>query len=207
MAVIENVQIAGVEPAQGKRGTYWKIRYGNDQIIMVFDASQRDAATALIGQYADIETQQNGQYQNFVAIRPTAGTAPAQAAQPATGGRGKDPEVESRIVRQSSMATAFRFVGHLYSGAGPEALGEAKGVALALAKELFGHAFGSPQTASQSVTEASEAVQPVVHVQPQQGLTAEQVVAEAQAAFGPDVVVQGAPNVAQGAPPTNTPKW
>ena len=103
---------------------------------------------------AQVDVRQNGQYTNYniVAVRSANGVgpatlplAPAISPVPVNTGRGRDPEVEARIVRQSSMATAFKFIGALYTGAGPEALEEARGKAVELAKHLFGHAMGKPE--------------------------------------------------------------
>jgi len=68
---------------------------------------------------------------------------------------GMDPKRESRIVKQSSMATAFNFIGHLFDGAGPEAQEEAEAAAMALAKRLYVQVLGGPQTLDDEIVDAA----------------------------------------------------
>jgi len=84
---------------------------------------------------------------------------PMAAPAPASGPK-MDPERESRIVKQSSMATAFNFVGSLYEGAGPEAMEEAEAAALALAKRLYVQVLGPPQTLDDEIVESLVQAQP-----------------------------------------------
>jgi len=60
---------------------------------------------------------------------------------------------EARIVKQSSMASAFNFVGHLFDGAGPEAMEEAEAAAMGLAKRLYVQVLGGPQTLDDEIVE------------------------------------------------------
>jgi len=60
---------------------------------------------------------------------------------------------EARIVKQSSMATAFNFIGHLFDGAGPEAVEEAEAAAMELAKRLYVQVLGGPQTLDDEIVE------------------------------------------------------
>jgi len=68
-------------------------------------------------------------------------------------------EREAKIVKQSSMATAFNFVGQLWQGAGPEAMEAAEEQAMALAKRMYVQVMGGPQTLDDEVIEALVAPQ------------------------------------------------
>jgi len=124
-----------------------------------------------------VKPSQDGQYMNYYldGILDGAGQVPGQI--PMAGGqqggvpmqpqipvqpgipmaapaaRGMDPQREARIVKQSSMATAFNFVGHLFDGAGPEAMEEAEQAALGLAKRLYVQVLGAPQTLDDEIVE------------------------------------------------------
>jgi len=83
---------------------------------------------------------------------PVQPSAPPVAIPMASGGM--SPEREAKIVKQSSMATAFNFIGHLYEGAGPEALEEAEARAMELAKRLYVQVLGPPQTLDDEIVES-----------------------------------------------------
>lgn len=119
---------------------------------------------------------------------PTNVAAPPAAAAPGIpitqgGGRQRDPEVEQRIVRQSSLATAFNFVGSLFEGVGPEGYEQAKEMALGLAREVF-H-IGYFGTAMQDGAVPAE--QPVVPAEQTPAAVADAV----NVAAGAEVVQQG----------------
>jgi len=76
-------------------------------------------------------------------------------ASPSSGPRPVDWAREARIVKQSSMATSFNFVGHLFDGAGPEAAEEAEALAMALAKRLYVQVLGGPQTLDDEIVDAA----------------------------------------------------
>ena len=141
----------------------YEVALSDGTTYTTFDNALAAQAQSLQGQdiQAQVDVRQNGQYTNYniIALRPSLGAvqvttstglplAPAISPVPVNTGRGRDPQTEARIVRQSSLATAFKFIGHVYTGAGEEALAEAKAHALELAKELFGHAMGKPTEAT-----------------------------------------------------------
>ena len=162
--------------------TYWDVAFSDGQRYRAWDNALAQAANALVGQQATlgVDITQNGQYTNYNLRTVNAANgvlpgAPAPLPTPAPQqGRGRDPEVEARIVRQSSMATAFNFVGHVLSGSGE--YDNAKETALALAKELFGHAFhGGGADKGQTPQQPSE------------------VAAQVNTVLGTEAVTQGAP--------------
>jgi len=184
------LNVAGRSTKTGK--TVYDISFSDGVVYSTFDNALATQAQGLQGQPVVIngEVRQNGQYtnHNLIAIRAAAGglvagpgaspSLPLGASiipiAPATQGRGRDPEVEARIVRQSSMATAFNFVGHVLSGSGE--YDNAKETALALAKELFGHAFhGGGADKGQTPQQPSE------------------VAAQVNTVLGTEAVTQGAP--------------
>jgi hypothetical protein len=67
--------------------------------------------------------------------------------------KGMDPLREARIVKQSSMATAFNFMAHLFDGAGPETAEEAEQRAMDLAKRLYAQVMGAAQTLDDEIVE------------------------------------------------------
>lgn len=71
---------------------------------------------------------------------------------------GMSPEREQKIVKQSSFATAAHLVGHVFAGAGPEALPEAEGHVLRIAKILFREVMGV--AAAAAVATPTPIVQP-----------------------------------------------
>jgi len=81
-------------------------------------------------------------------------------ASPSSGPRPVDWAREARIVKQSSMATAFNFIGHLFDGAGPEAVPEAEAAAMELAKRLYVQVLGGPQTLDDEIVEGLVAAPP-----------------------------------------------
>jgi hypothetical protein len=184
------VQVLSVGGRQTKTGkTVFEVALSDGQKYTTFNDALAQQANTLVNQAvtAQVEVSQNGQYTNYnlIAIRPSTVSSQGLPLAPAispipvnTGGGGRSPEVEQRIVRQNVIGTAFNFIAHVYTGAGEEALAEAKGHALALAKELYSHAF---------------------HGQAPTPTTAPDVAAQVNE-------VVGAPAVAVG-PPTSTPDW
>ena len=178
---MHEIQGQVLRPVQGETTSKGKIKYpvafSDGQTYVTFDAALAGQVNALVGQpvIAQVEVSQNGQYTNYNlrAIRSANGApvavapAPVPVAPAPQGGRGRDPEVEARIVRQSVMSTAFNFVGHVYTGAGPELLGEARSHAVALAKELFTLVFGGAHGANGGLTEASTPTAPAATSAPQ----------------------------------------
>jgi len=163
------LNVAGRQTKTGK--TIFEVSFSDGKVYTTFDNLLATQAQQFQGQpvQANVEVSQNGQYTNYnlKAIRAAAGGFPApanQAAQPISiapaAPQGEDPlERSARIVRQSSMATAFNFVGHVLSGSGD--IEAAKTHALALAKELFGHAFhgggaDKPQAPSEVAAQVNE---------------------------------------------------
>ena len=170
--------VLGVEARTTKTGkTLWDVSMSDGHKYTTFENGIATQAHSLSGQQvqAQVDVSQNGQYTNYklIAVRPGiantvgnitqlsgAGLPLTPAPLPVNTGRGRDPEVEARIVRQSSMATAFNFVGHILSGSGD--LEAAKTHALELAKELFGHAFhGGNADKAQTLQQPSEVAQQV----------------------------------------------
>lgn len=97
-----------------------------------------------------------GQGQPGVVPQAQGSAIPIQTQQ---GGR-RDPAVEQRIVRQNVLGTAFEFVGDLFQGTGPEGLGEAKEIALGLARELFHIAYFGTAMQDGAVPQAEAPVVP-----------------------------------------------
>jgi hypothetical protein len=142
--------VLGVEGRSVNGKTIYDVAFSDGVKYATFKQPVADAAQRLVGQpaVADVTVKQKGQYMNYYLdeIAPGAGAsqlplAPAISPIPVNTGVGRSPEVEQRIVRQNVIGTAFNFIAHVYTGAGEEALAEAKGHALALAKELYSHAF------------------------------------------------------------------
>lgn len=154
-----NVQILSVEQKPTRNGSQrYIVKLGNGQQPSTFDLTAATMAQQLIGQLADVRVEQSGQFTNLVAAAPPgqlpplavpagtplAGLPPQQAPQAGqfpvaeSYTNKRHPDETKSIVRQSSLATAFGFVGQLYAGAGPEAADEAKEAALALAREIAG---------------------------------------------------------------------
>lgn len=168
MPIIANVQLSAVEPATAKNGkTYWRLKYGDDKSITVFEYDEAEAAKRFIGEFVDIETKQDGKYENFVSISPTAGTSPAQ---PATEGfnRRTNPIDASRMCKCASLETAFAFVGAFQGN--EEAVKAALPLAVTIAKGIYEAIMGvdlekkpaeTPAEVAEQVNEAVGA--PAVH--------------------------------------------
>ena len=157
-----NAQVLGVSGRAVKTGTIYDIAMSDGNKYSTFTPELATKAQGLTGQNvtARVEITQNGNYTNYTLqdIAP-AGQLPAAAlpsgvptgntipiSVPSSGGGGgMSPERETKIVKQSLLATAFNFVGHLYTGAGPEGFPEATAQALSLAKELYGQVMGGAQ--------------------------------------------------------------
>ena len=153
-------QVLGVEGRQvnTKRGpgTVYSIKFSDGQTYDTWIGQLAGEARDLSGQtiVAEVEVVQNGQYTNY-RWNGIKGPAPAQATTVATPNQtnttagipivksngGMDPEREAKIVRQSSLATAFRFTGDLLQS-GYLAADEAEQHALALAERLYNRVFG-----------------------------------------------------------------
>ena len=146
----------------GNNKTIYDVNLSDGNTYTTFDAKLWAKVAPLIGQAvsARVAVKQNGNYTNFylndiapqgqlaATSAPVATPAPlplAPAISPASRGGGMSPEREQKIVKQSSLATAFKFVGSLYQGAGESELEAAKALAHELAKELYGHVMGEQQ--------------------------------------------------------------
>ena len=188
-------QVLGVTGRATRNGnTVYDIQFSDGNKYSTFVPELATKAQQLTGQQvtARVEVKQNGKYTNYnlediapvgqlpPLAMPVAGGTPLAAGVPMVGappqvapgipivqgGGGMPPEREARIVKQSVLATAFEFVGSIFTGAGPEALGEAKDAALSLAQELYGLVQGAP--AAQPVAEA----QPIPNDGTPQGVAA-----------------------------------
>lgn len=186
---LSGVTILGVEGSPTKTGgTRFKVKLSNGTEPSTFNQEEATKAHQLTGQVVDVRLEQSGKYTNFVAAGPV-GTLPALAlpggtaipmggttsaapgATPIPTGTSssassykRDPQVERRIVAQSSLKTALDFYGSLYTGSGPEAANEALAAAKTLAKELFDLVFivGDTEapTSAQTLTAGSPAYMP-----------------------------------------------
>lgn len=165
-----NGSVLSVTGRQTKNGkTAYDVAVSDGQTYVTFDAAVAAKASGFVGQQATIRvnTVQKGQYTNhyFEDVAPTGGL-PAQAF-PVPAGTpiavappipvappisvapyvapkygGMSLEREQKIVKQSSFATAAHLVGNIFAGAGPEALPEAEGHVLRIAKILFREVMG-----------------------------------------------------------------
>jgi hypothetical protein len=117
-----------------------------------------DGAAGQIPMAAPAPIAQGAPMVQQIPIQPSAPPVAIPMAPPGSGGM--SPEREAKIVKQSSMATAFNFVGHLFDGAGPEAMEEAEERALALAKRLYLQVLGAPQTLDDEIMEGLVASAP-----------------------------------------------
>lgn len=186
-------QVLGVTGRTTRNGkTAYDVAFSDGNTYTTFSPQLATQAQQLQGQAvsARVSVTQRGQYTNLnlEAIAPQGqlapmampvqpGTAiplptvgvPAQSAAQVAGipiqqnGRGKDPAVEQRIVRQNVLGTAFAFVGDLFQGTGPEALAEAKEIALGLARELFHIAYYGTAMQDGALPQTEQSVIPAEH--------------------------------------------
>jgi hypothetical protein len=187
-------QVLSVSGRKTQKGnTIFEVAFSDGKTYTTFDnllANQAKALEPQNGQpaplvQAQVEVSQNGQYTNYnlKAIRPAGGvtvlstpsgqvvgaSVPIPIA-PAPTGRGRDPEVEARIVRQNVLGTAFNFVAHFGDEFSDHLA--AKAAALALAKELFTHAFhGTPTTSPEVAAQVNEVLAGAVTVGAPQATT------------------------------------
>lgn len=167
----------------------YDVAFSDGNKYTTFDAALATKAQGLQGQQvtARVEVSQNGQYTNYnlrdIApigqLPPQAFPAAPGAPLPAGGSPTPSPSIptpqiasvpfldeaarQQSIVRQSSLKTAFQFVGSLFHGAGPEAMGEARELALVLGRDLFmiahyGHENHAPQTPQEIAAGVNTAV-------------------------------------------------
>ena len=148
--------------------TVYDIAFSDGNTYATFKGDLFTKAQGLQGQQASarVSVKQKGEYTNFYLndIAPAGQLAPpgvtlhqpsaAQPPQPAPAPQGgMSAEREQKIVKQSSFATAFKFVGALYQGANavggltPAEIDDAKKLAHELAAELYGHVMGTQQAA------------------------------------------------------------
>lgn len=165
--------VAGRPTRNGR--TVYDVQFSDGNKYSTFETSVATKAQGLVGQavVARVEVKQNGQYTNYnlldvapvgslppLAMPAQAGTPipigpPIPIQQPQNNG-GMSPERERKIVKQSCFATAYGFVGALFSGAGPEALAEAVEQADTLARGLFEQVFANPPEANHAPPSAVE---------------------------------------------------
>lgn len=91
-----------------------------------------------------------------IPVPTNGGVAPALSTVPSTPlpiqskeqyQREKNPEEQSRIIRQSSLATAFNFFGHMFQGTSDTASDQVIQLALDLAKTLYAEVYGQQNVA------------------------------------------------------------
>jgi len=168
-------QVLEVEGRPTARNTIYDIKFSDGNTYSTFKQAIASKAQQLAGQFvsARVEVKQKGEFTNYdlVDIAPQ-GQLPAMAVpagtpvMPQTGGFGApplappintplpapvpipmhDPSVkDERITRQNVLRTAHDFVGQFFQAAGPEAIPEAREIALNMARELFVIAhYGQP---------------------------------------------------------------
>jgi hypothetical protein len=96
---------------------------------------------------------------NGAGAQISVGSVGIPMAPPQQYQREKSPEEQSRIVKQSCLATAFNFVGTLFSGSGLDTHESAESMALALTKVLYAEVYGqenvaqTPQTTAEFVNQ------------------------------------------------------
>lgn len=174
-------QIVAVDDKTTSKGVVYEIRFSDGNTYSTWKAALGAAAKGAVNTpvAADVSVKPNGQYTNYYwnGFKPVVGGAgtstptvlhtPIPVA-PAPQNGGMSPEREQKIVRQSSLSTAFNFVGQLYQGAGPDAHDEAVALARKLAKGLYESVFHHEQKPAtpQQVAEQVPGVQVGVETPP-----------------------------------------
>lgn len=158
------VSVTGVPFKNGKPGLRFVVVLGTAQQPSTLKQEIANKAQALVGQLADVTLEQNGDFLNVINVESAAKVVsePSEAPTPAIPiqapqefNRQTNPEDAKRMCRSASLATAFNFVGHLYSNSAPGELVEAQEAAYALAGDLYAQVMGEPQEGSQSLAEAT----------------------------------------------------
>ena len=169
-------QVLAVSGKNTSRGVVYEVQMGNGTTYSTWDGNLAAKANTLQGQLADARvntttnnkngrTYTNHNLEDIAPAGQLAATAvPVDAGTPVgvpiQGGNGaaanipmqaqdvRVPDVERQrmITKQSSLKTAFDFVGNLYAGAGPEALEAATEQAFGLASKLYAKVYSNPAT-------------------------------------------------------------
>lgn len=164
-------QVLGVQGTATRNGNVkYDVAFSNGQKYTTFEQATAQKCQALQGQLVTmrVETTIKGQYTNHNVrdiapqgqlpplAMPVAGGTPVQSFSISTAGPPSptpvaipmaappipDAERQHLIVWQSSMSTAFGFIGRLFHGAGPEAHQEAVDLARDLAEKIHDKVFG-----------------------------------------------------------------
>lgn len=164
-------QVLAVSGKNTSRGVVYEVQMGNGTTYSTWDGNLAAKANSLQGQLADARVNtttnsKNGRtYTNHnlediapagqlaAAAMPVAAGVPVQGTPQAAASaipmqapdvRVPDVERQRMITKQSSLKTAFDFVGQLYAGAGPEALAAATEEAFGLASKLYAKVYSNP---------------------------------------------------------------
>ena len=162
----------------------YDVVFSDGHTYACWNVDKANLAMTTQGQQVDIKTSvtQNGEFTNYklldIAPAGQLGAAAVEtlvlAGNGATGiqvsgpplptqqwQREMSPERESKIVKQSCLATAFNFVGQLHQGTAADLEDEAVAMALSLAKTLYAEVYGQ-QNVAQSPTEVAAQVNQVI---------------------------------------------
>lgn len=155
--VVKVLQVVGrqVNTQRGQSVVY-DISASDGRKYGTFDADLANKANSYAGQdvVLDYEERQKGQYTNYdlkgisqaSGVQSAGGDIPGASSIPVAtqaDQAAEKVEKERRITMLSSFGSAAEIVGHLFSGAGPEAADEAVAVWMKIAKAEYDKVMGT----------------------------------------------------------------
>lgn len=201
------IQVAVVNTQSGRQR--FDVSCSDGQVRGIWDAALANAINAYAGGATQVTIREttkpgrNGQvYRNIVAFAPPGQALPPE--QPGGGngggggfnrgggGRGMTEEDKTRIAKMAAQGTAATLVSALFTGAGPEAYGEAVGLMDDLTKKLYKDARSHEKSGGQQ-QDGATVLQPGAQVgqpvQPQGQVLGQQTTPQQIAAGVPGVQV------------------